>query len=63
MNKLTSESIMRLFRGEPIDRIPVSTRIAPNFTRKLGCEVDIVECVKIYRRLGWTSSIETARRI
>lgn len=56
MSELTSrERLLRLFRGETIDTIPVSTRIAPNFTREYfdDCNVDIVEgAYEIYRSFG-----------
>ena len=54
MSELTSrERLLHLFRGEPIDRIPISTRIAPNFTQEYfdSSDVDIVEgAYEIYRR-------------
>ena len=56
MNELKSrDRLLRLFRGEPIDRIPVSTRIFPGFTRWFfqDLNIDIVEgAYAIYRRFG-----------
>jgi uroporphyrinogen-III decarboxylase len=50
------ERLLRLFRGAPLDRIPVSPRIASAFTREWfdDPDVDIVAgACEIYRHFGW----------
>lgn len=57
MQELTRrERLLRLLRGEPIDRIPVSPRIAGYFTREWlddpGADI-VAGAYEIYRHFGW----------